>query len=731
MTSYEGKRRPPESDAEPPEKRQRVDNDITDYFPAALPVHARSGDEELEVPSTIRDDRALVTTFDSLHRSSESDLDLLFIDELSKNRVQVTLKTMDTRPNKRDRNFKQLGATIAMSRLLVAADAGMEADDVNFVRKHRGSRGAQAKTTNILYNNSHYRLDARFVKTEVQLMGSILRSVIVERKNTVIASSTNGGAKAFGDIARQYCQGKRDLFMNKVNRSSKEVINEVASIHRIETCAATALLERVLNGCNHICGDGGRVMRAAKKLLLERSLATEHNIWKKWRFNGEEWVEHTLHRAQRSDVVVLSFSPSITVGVSFETLHFSACYALFGNVIQHADTLIQMLRRFRSIFVVNIYLGTSAPRKSLEDRLRAANISTERYHEKEMVQQMDPGVLEVYQEEDAAMQPQLGSHRALRKAVERALFHSNAFNVVRDVPVLNTAEEHFSGDAGFASIEAMVDAKVLTSQSQLAGALPEERGKFNLLNRLFPGNELPACLSKRTQRFMLHEKESFRFLANALLQHKKDAVSVSPLVIDNFTNTFRANFRDTEKLLACLGFHNFSHLLDWCAPVTSRRGRPSKEEQLRSESLRPGRFSFNNQLVDNVKDRLGISWKDNKKKKRDPDPVDKTVRCLTKVLSKECPRAFHPAVGIMRERKIHGLRTQRFRETDLDFLNLFRTIMSGKEPNWDERDSREAHRHPPGQVSDAAETTDTATDNGPDPTFKSKLGTLIAYQNFT
>jgi hypothetical protein len=42
--------------------------------------------------------------------------------------------------------------------------------------------------------------------------------------------------------------------------------------------------------------------------------------------------------AQRSEIVLLSFSPSITVGVSFETEHVTAFYAVFGDVSQPVDT---------------------------------------------------------------------------------------------------------------------------------------------------------------------------------------------------------------------------------------------------------------------------------------------------------------------------------------------------------------------------------------------------------
>ena len=100
---------------------------------------------------------------------------------------------------------------------------------------------------------------------------------------------------------------------------------EIVGIHRCERVDAVALLARVLNGCNVICGDSTAEMTRAKELLLKQSYAKELRIYSRWAFVEGGWVQRTLSMdaqgkpiAEKHETVLLAFSPSITVGVSWE-----------------------------------------------------------------------------------------------------------------------------------------------------------------------------------------------------------------------------------------------------------------------------------------------------------------------------------------------------------------------------------------------------------------------------
>ena len=69
------------------------------------------------------------------------------------------------------------------------------------------------------------------------------------------------------------------------------------------------------------------------------------------------------------------------MGVSFETLHFTAAFAMFDHVSQLVETLLQMLRRFRNIFIVHVHLGLCRSSKlTFDERLAVAKQTTEEHH---------------------------------------------------------------------------------------------------------------------------------------------------------------------------------------------------------------------------------------------------------------------------------------------------------------------------------------------------------------
>jgi len=204
--------------------------------------------------------------------------------------------------------------------------------------------------------------------------------------------------------------------------------------------------------------------------------------------------------------------------------------------------------------------------------------------------------------------------------------------------------------------------------------------------------------------------------------------TVSQRVIDNLTNTMRADLSDIKKLLTSLGFDDFNHLIKWCSATNSKPGRQSKEVK---ETLRLRRFEFDEGLVSGAQQRLGIAFDEKNK----PDkPVVKTVRCLVAIIKKHCPLL---GTGEQSKRTIHGAKTECFFTTDEEFVTFFKDAMLGQEPgSAQEIDKPEE----PGseQESDKHEETDTTESDKKDsgdvdspPTFRSNTGTVLKYNKFT
>ena len=329
------------------------------------------------------------------------------------------------------------------------------------------------------------------------------------------------GRQQLPELFKRYAFGKIDLFLNKVNRTPENVFEEIMDIHRCEREDAVALLAGVLNGCNVICGDSTPEMTRAKKLLLKQSYAKEHWIYSRWAFVDGGWIQRTLPMdaqgktvAKKHVTVLLAFSPSVTVGSSWETYHFEASFGMFNTVCLEAEYLLQMLRRFRKLKVTEVFIGSSTPprEKDLTSKLLSSTNTTKKYNTDITV--LDSDFEAIVRRQHNALMEQSRSSFALKKIFERAVYSSNAFNVIREVPVCfdvgaaAVIAEQLSNDA----IEAILNAKPLQSESELTDALPEEKHRFNMLNRFFKGNVLPAQLSTATLRTILSNHKAIKFL---------------------------------------------------------------------------------------------------------------------------------------------------------------------------------------------------------------------------
>jgi len=219
MTSYQKRKKKrnraePQDSSEPPRKKTKLDQWLTPSDDSQL-----SGDYEFKASTATAkfDEDALITTFDSLGQAENCKPDLIFIDETSKVLLQFTSATMDKAAFRRTANLDKMNELVKGSKIVICADADLTHDEVAYVQRKRMD---DSKTIRVLYHNSHYRLDARLVPTLKQLQGNILRSVIVEKKNTVVACSTNdSGVKQLPELFKRYAFGKVDLFLNKVERT--------------------------------------------------------------------------------------------------------------------------------------------------------------------------------------------------------------------------------------------------------------------------------------------------------------------------------------------------------------------------------------------------------------------------------------------------------------------------------------------------------------------------------
>jgi hypothetical protein len=422
--------------------------------------------------------------------------------------------------------------------------------------------------------------------------------------------------------------------------------------------------------------------------------------------------------AEKHETVLLAFTTAISVGVSWETYHFEASFGMFSSVCQQVEYLLQMLRRFRKLMVTEVFLGSSMPPKeTFESKMRAATNTTEKYNNADSIS-MDDELVKVYRRKHNAMVHQSRSCVALKKAFNRATYSSNAFNVIRDVPECSdvgaaaVVTERLSND----SIEAILNAKPLHSESELSDALPEEKHRFNMLNRFFEGNKLPPELSAVTLRSILVNFKNIKFYNRLLTGSVK---TVSHLVIDNFTDDTRVNLLEASKLIESLGFNDYSHFLKWNSAATSRKGRPSKST---TKTRKLKEFEFDAGLVGNASNRLKLGLEDKPRKKQTDKQtqVVNTLRCLNAIIKEECPMAQNKSItGV--QRQLHGYANERCYRTDEAFFQFVASFMAGTEPTvtWPSADQKKKKLE---QVGEA--------DADPEKPFDSHFGTVLNYKTF-
>lgn len=674
-------------------KRKRGSDDgddtVTQYMePKVRAVTVRgkidvpSGDARVVVKPGGRDDRAIITTIDSILKVPEDVTHgVLFGDETSKLYNQVASGTMDRDASRRMTNIDRLKMAVAKSTVVLMADADMTSREVKITSELR----PDTRNKYIYYANSHYRLDYQRVPTESQLRHYILQDLFVWGTPVAVACSTNAGSKRQAAMVVDFAQGRIDTFMRKVDRTTADVIEWIADTVMITTEEASVRLLRVLNGVNHICGDETPHMRKSKELLLKESYAVGH--WRRdvWSYDDDDDDDRfTLRETRMQDLqlyptMILSYSPSITIGVSFQTGHFKTMYGLFNSVSVSTSSLAQMLRRIRKLFTVRVYEGVSrfngvAHEKKMEQAVDAVK----RYATSSGVG-VDPWLADTYRHIHVEMGGQEGR---ITGAMARTLINSNPYNLMSDLsvdPAVGGVRSEVIGDE---AIEAIVRAKVLITFAQLKGALPEEKSKFHSLARYFPvfgdtdGTEdlhvqdmyfaMPDYLNDNhgVMRKVLKNGRSIRFI-HLLFTAAHNPTYISKWVLDSFTNSFKVDVRDALTLVGSLGFREFRQFIDWC--LHSSRGPCPR-------GLDPGEFVYDGEVVERVVGRLGIDTEG------DGSEAVKTLRALNALLLRRCPVLKVKKGMPVRKRRIHGCRTERVLSVDVEFINFYDEFMNGVEP---------------------------------------------------
>jgi len=195
--------------------------------------------------------------------------------------------------------------------------------------------------------------------------------------------------------------------------------------------------------------------------------------------------------------------------------------------------------------------------------------------------------------------------------------------------------------------------------------------------------------------------------------------SVSPMVVDNFTDSARVDLKEASELIKSLGFNDYSHFLKWNSAATSRKGRPSTST---TETRKLKEFEFDAGLVDNASNRLalGLEHKPSNKQTAKQTQVVNTLRCLNAIIKVECPMSQDKLIkGVAR--KLHGYTNERCYRTDEAFVQFVASFMAGTEPTvtWPSADQM---KHQLEQVGEA--------DAGAEKPFASHLGAVLNYKAF-
>jgi len=674
-------------------------------------TYTRSGDERVQLPPMYRDDRRLITTFDSVMKVPEDiKYDLVYIDETSQTLAQHTSSTMDHGSNRRMENMNRFNDSVENAKSVIFTDADLTRHEVQYFENKR----EHTLTIRTYYASSKHRLDYRRVPSIKQINGNILQSVFVNMHNIVVACSTKKGPSNVGKLIEDYVFGKMDLFFNTIDRTCQDVIDELVTIHRFSCENAVDFILTVLNGRNYISGDETPEMRKNKDLLLQQSLATEHYIHEEWLYiEGKGFLTSKLNIPTLEKTVVLAFSPSITVGVSFQTKHFQTSFGMFDNVTAPVESILQMLRRFRVLFVTRAYEGIASFNEgSFKKRMENALHTTKEYSTGVDIELMQDNLKKLYEHRYQKMN---GQAKNLPIAMENVIYKSNPFNVIRREPYINTGGGRSDiqlHDMSNASIEAIINAKVLTCIQELSNGLPEEKSKFNMVTRLFPTEnedvfDPPQYLrggseeGKDAMRFYLENYSQFKFM-RALY---KGEISVSNKVIDNFTDQVKVDIKECLLLLKSLGFNSFQHYVHWCS--YSKKGMPSStDKQLLTLN------EYMPDLVDRVVKRRGIEIKDQK-------DVIQTLRCLNIILDSRCGSLKKKNTDT-RERTIHGCRTERVIQPDQTFVEFLNKFTKGDKPVVPKQESK-INKHKNDKVT-AKKLEDVV--------FKSEFGSILKYNNF-
>jgi hypothetical protein len=196
-------------------------------------------------------------------------------------------------------------------------------------------------------------------------------------------------------------------------------------------------------------------------------------------------------------------------------------------------------------------------------------------------------------------------------------------------------------------LEYILDAKELSGGNEFGDALPEEKARFSMLNRLFEDNKIPPALSRKALMRILQDRisiKSYKALTNS------GTINVSTHMIDNYTDDFKVNHANLRRL--------------WTR--SNRKGGIENDIKL-------SEFSFDAEVV---------KWMEAKgpksTAKNAPSELQSTVKHFVALIRKICPALVTKKKRT--QRTIHNLRTEKWFTIDDEFVTFFNSIMEGKEP---------------------------------------------------
>lgn len=615
-----------------------------------------------------KDHRRVATTVDSLC-TIEAGAKLIIIDEASKVVDQLTSSTMDKAPKQRVDALSKLAELFVNADHVFVLDADLTSHEVEFFRNNRPPSMSERC---IYYASPLASLSYRFTVDKAQAYSKILQHVFVKREPVVVPCSTVREALNVEKLVLDYVNGEINLYGAKVKRTVEDVLGELMEIHQEQDRHVTiGMINEIVTGVAACTALGSKLpvdmrkdVRAARKSLINDKDGVTFMKHRECVLAGDTFVMVPLRNPKKITASILAYSPCVSVGMSFKTKHYKLCMSLFSHAVMSATVLLQMTNRFRKIKKIIIYAGNSKRNElDIEKLEKNAAEFVARIKKEDVDSDISDTFVKLYKHKFEQARLETCPWVTLQETLTRAIMHSNPFNTVN---VLLEATElvESAGDQDEVALDFdnpdVYNAKEVT-EDQFKTATADEKARFNMVNRMFPNNQVPNSLKPDTIKTWVNNYKACKFTRDFIDRFGVDPAKVPDSTWEYIRDRSLQNKVDLHLLLQSLGFNSGEHLLKWAS-----RGR---------EKVPMRMFAFDAAAVSAVIERLGLFNKMNPKRLEEMDPVEKTYRCSLKLLRHLCPDLGKCTTS---NAEIHGKRVRTKYVVNVELLEFTKAFLKGE-----------------------------------------------------